>query len=528
MAKKETPQYTVFIPASGVGAPIGEITAYTNKSLIKVGKKPAISYIIESYPKDTHFIISVGYFADQIKDFLRLMYADRDITFVPVDTYEGHGSSLAYTLLKAMPHLQLPFVYHASDTIAIGHIPPPERNWIGGYKGLASSNYASFRVLNGKVQSLHEKGMLDPDYLHIGLVGIKDFQKFWDITKRNHAKDPLNPALGDFHTLRSMVEGSVEFLVHEIREWHDVGNVESLAKAREEIADTFHILDKVGESIFLHDDSVVKFFYDERMVSERVARAKLLKGLVPKIEGSTKNFYRYKYVDGDLYADVANRTNFREFLEWSEAKLWKPVKEVSKKEFKQICYGFYYTKSLKRIEKFLEAHSLKDEAQVINGEKVPSLKDIFAAIDFDWLCDSKQTGFHGDFILDNIIKTKKGYCLLDWRQNFGGLLEAGDMYYDLGKLQHNLTVNHSIINDNLFSVVVKGKQVECDILRKNNLVECNAVLTDFLTKNGYDRKKVDVLTGIIWLNMSPLHHHPFDLFLFYFGKLKLWRTLNGN
>ena len=61
-------------------------------------------------------------------------------------------------------------------------------------------------------------------------------------------------------------------------------------------------------------------------------------------------------------------------------------------------------------------------------------------IDFEWLSQAKQHQFHGDFILDNIIKTKNGYSLLDWRQDFSGLLRAGDMYYDLAKLNHNLTV----------------------------------------------------------------------------------------
>jgi hypothetical protein len=144
----------------------------------------------------------------------------------------------------------------------------------------------------------------------------------------------------------------------------------------------------------------------------------------------------------------------------------------------------------------------------------------------DILCNHEPYQIHGDFILDNILKTADGFCLLDWRQNFGGLLTAGDIYYDLAKLNHNLIVNHQIVNENLFSIEIQEKKIICDILRKENLVQCQRILFDFIEKEGFDKKTVELLTGLIWLNMSPLHHHPFDLLLFHLGKLYLWRALN--
>ena len=39
--------YKVLITTSGVGSRLGDLTNYTNKCLIRVGKKPAISYIVE-------------------------------------------------------------------------------------------------------------------------------------------------------------------------------------------------------------------------------------------------------------------------------------------------------------------------------------------------------------------------------------------------------------------------------------------------------------------------------------------------
>ena len=74
-------------------------------------------------------------------------------------------------------------------------------------------------------------------------------------------------------------------------------------------------------------------------------------------------------------------------------------------------------------------------------------------------------------------------------------------------------------------VDANGNKVLCDIKRKKFLKDCQTILFDFIEKQGYDLKKVKVLTGIIWLNMAPLHHEPFDKFLYYWGKLNLWQAI---
>lgn len=517
--------YKVLITTSGVGERLGDITKYTNKALVKLGKKPVISYIIELYPKDTEYIVTTGYFADHVKDLLTMCYPDRKFTFVQVDRYLGKGSSLGYSMLQAKHKLQSPFIYHASDTVVRTRPPKATFNWAGGYKGVGASNYRSFKVIGKKLDKVSSKGALDTDYIHIGLIGVKDHKSFWANLEKLYKKYPDNQSLSDVHAINGMIEEGKDFHVHPFDDWLDIGNVQSLQQAREKIQDTHHILDKLGESIFLFDTHVVKFFFDEKMVRDRVKRAKILKILVPKLLETKKNFYKYKYAKGDLYSDVANPNNFDHFLSWSKTKLWKKTQETSKEKFSNICYDFYYTKSLARVNHFLKSNHIKDSKNIINDEKVPMIAELFKSVDFKWLCDTEQSHFHGDFILDNIIRTKTGYTLLDWRQNFGGLTKAGDIYYDLAKLNHNLTVNHNLVTNNLFTIDITPSKITCDILRKNNLVECQSIFYSFLKHEGYDVQKVKVLTAIIWLNMSALHHHPFDLFLYFFGKLHLYQAL---
>lgn len=520
--------YKVLITTSGVGQRLGELTKYTNTSLVRVGKKPALSYVIESYPENVPLVIAVGNFAEQVIDFVKLAYPERNTEFVSVDKYDGEGSSLGYSMLKAKDYLQCPFIYHACDTIVREKVPPPDRNWIGGCAGGDVSQYASFRVTSNKISSLGDKGADSFDYIHIGLIGIKDYKNFWDTLTELRGNKPNDRTLGDFFTLVKMLADGAVFNFVNFPSWLDIGNMAALKKAREKIGDHFDNLDKVDESIFIFDDFVIKFFHNEKHVADRVARAKSLIGLAPEIIGHNKNFYKYKFVPGDTYSQVAMPANFSGFLNWAKENLWREVSEVSDQEFKAVCHDFYYAKTRERVEKFLSANSITDKEDVINGETVPAVKDILKEINFNWLADAKQHKFHGDMVLENIVHSAGSFRLLDWRQNFGGLLEAGDMYYDLAKANHNLVVNHDVVSKNLYSInFSENGEVRCDIMRRENMVMCQKMLDEFVKKEGLDADKVAVLTALVWLNMSPLHHHPFNLFLYYFGKLNLWRAVKS-
>ena len=66
---------------------------------------------------------------------------------------------------------------------------------------------------------------------------------------------------------------------------------------------------------------------------------------------------------------------------------------------------------------------------------------------------------------------------------------------------------------------------DCYILCNSTLIKCRNLLHDFIKENGYDLKKVETLSSIIWLNMAPLHEYPFNKFLFNFGKYNLYKNV---
>lgn len=512
----------ILITTGGLGSRLGDLTKYTNKSLVRIGKKPALSYIVENYSDDIPIVVTLGHFGQNVKDFLSLAYPNKNFEFVEVDNFSHEGSSLLYSILQAKELLQCPFIFHACDTIISEKHLKVDSNWLLGSKKGDASQYRSFDILEDKISKINEKGQLKYDFNYTGVCGIKDYKIFWELSEQMYIKETLNNSLSDCHVIRKMLD-ICSFYYKETLTWQDIGNVDSLLKTKELLDNNFKILDKEDESIFIFDDSVIKFFHDKQVCRNRIIRAEHLKGIVPKILNFTDNFYKYEKVEGHTLSDVIDINKFIALLKYCSDNLWLEVKADN---FLQTCKLFYREKTKERIIKSLNKHNLKDKEENINGLKIPKINTLIENIDFNWLCDSVPSQFHGDFILDNIIYNNGEFKLIDWRQDFGGELKYGDKYYDIAKLNHSLVINHNLINKNLFFIKNECSNIHCDVLRSSILCDCQKILKEYAIANNLDLNKINILTSLIWVNMSPLHEYPLSLFLFYFGKYNLYNSLN--
>ncbi len=510
--------FKVLITTSGTGSRLGELTDFTNKSLIRVGNKPSISYIIENYPTNVKFVITLGHYGNHVREFLEMVYPDRSFEFVIVDKFKGLGSSLVYSILQAKENLQCPFIFHACDTIlseSYSLLDAVECNFCIGSEVEDSSQYSTLMISGDEVVKINEKGELNYDAAYVGVCGIKDYELFWHDLDELHRKNNATSSLFEGNIINKMLN-KVKFSFIKTSGWFDTGNVGELEKARKRFAASAEVLEKKEESIYFFKNHVVKFFHNQQVAHHRVNRGRHLGSIVPKIVDFKNNFYKYEKVHGELFSKVVTADSFSDLLYWSKENLWKK-KDTQKID--DLCYKFYVEKTISRINKYTSKYG--DTSQTINGLIVPKATELLNEIDNKWLCSGVSCQFHGDFILDNILQIKDGFCLLDWRQDFGGHLEIGDIYYDLAKLNHNLVVNHEIVNKNLFD----HTEATCHILCNSTLISCKKILQNFVEESELDFKKVEVLTSLIWINMAPLHEYPFDKFLFNFGKYNLARCL---
>lgn len=224
--------YKVLILTSGIGSRLGELTKNLNKALVPVAGKPTISYVIESYPKEVEFVVTLGYLGDQVREALTKLHPDRKITFVNVDKFDGPGSSQNYSTLAAKSHLQCPFIFHCCDTIITEPIPQPDRNWSAGFKLADNAQYRTLNVKGEKILSINDKGAPNFDYIHIGLVGIKDYEAWWRLIQKQYELQPENQKANDTDVINAMITQGKEFYFVPVKSWHDIGNPLALTKTR--------------------------------------------------------------------------------------------------------------------------------------------------------------------------------------------------------------------------------------------------------------------------------------------------------
>lgn len=509
--------YKVFIPSAGLGSRLGNISKNLNKALASIANKPAISYIIDKIPKEIEIVVAVGYKKDTLKQFFSVAYPDRIITIVDISPYEGDGSGLGHTLLECKKHLQCPFIFCSNDTIITEDIPEPNENWIGFSRQNTNANYRTLKIKDDLVSHLLEKGNPGIDlYPYIGLAGIHNYDSFWK--DMEYGKKFGSIVEGESYAIKKLLFNdkvqAKEFT------WFDIGNVDGLNKASLYFSSDINVLPKSDEAIWFVDNKVIKYSNDTNFITNRVLRTKYLNGFIPSITKYSNNMYSYDRISGKPLSSIYNLSTFDRLLQVLFNDFWKLTNhEVN-------CQQFYFEKTEDRVRQYLNVNK-RDCDEIINGQHTPSINTVLSKVNWNSLLNGVESTYHGDLHLENILLADDGnFVFLDWRQDFQGNLQLGDIYYDFAKLNHGLIVNHQIVNSNNFSIDIHDDNINFDICVPYRLIEYQKSLKDEIIKRGFDWDKVELLTSLIFLNIAPLHHTPYNHLLFYLGKYMLWRLIN--
>ena len=518
----------VCIPTAGTGSRLGSLVKNINKSLVSVNNKPTISHQIEYFPKDTEFVIPLGYKGDLVKKYLLIAHPHIKFYFVNVNDYTSPNSGLGLSILKAKKYLQQPFIFLSCDTLISGKIPKLKNNWMGYSQLKDMKEYRTISIKGNLVESINEKKIIKKNiHPYIGIAGIVDYKNFW---KKMTDGNQNAIQIGESYGLKELITNKV---YSKKFKWFDTGNLTELSKTRKKLrlSNMPNILEKEDEAIWFVKNKVIKFSQDRKFIKNRILRIKYLNNHVPKITAYNDNMYIYNKIEGPVLSQIIDLSTFKKFLIHSD-KFWvkKNLNKHEEKKFLLSCNKFYKIKTYERIELFYKKFNKKDKNENINGKAVPFLHEILDQIDWNLICAGKASRFHGDFHFENIIYNKKieKFTFLDWRQDFDGNIEYGDIYYDLAKLLHGMLVSHSIINKNKYSVSWDKRNIHYKIGRKKNLIICEKYFYQWLQKKGFDVNKVKTLTALIFLNIAPLHHEPYCRALYALGKDMLFKVANNN
>jgi len=515
----------VCVLTAGRGTRMGVYGEYANKAILPLNFKALLTHIVDSFPVNTEYVIALGYLKTQVISYLKIVHPSLKVEFVDVDNFDGAGSGPGYSLQCCSKQLQEPFYFVACDTLWNNKLSLNEEyNWFGVSKvnEEESSLYCNFELKNNKILNIKDKQRVSSGNhaAFVGLCYIYDYEIFWQGFKdQKTVAGEVQVSNG----LNALVEQST--VVSKDIDWIDLGDYE---KYKTEISKYENYdFSKSDEFLYIVNNKVIKFFSDKDISDKRVYKSKLKSNVFPVITEHEPQFYAYSFLNGETMYAQNGPDKFKKFLSFMDEKVWNVQHDFSTGKISSICKKFYFDKTMNRVEKFKIKYPDYREPSLIRGVEVPMLNELLNQIPWPEFYDGLPSFIHGDLQFDNILSTKEDdFTLLDWRHEFGGEVEVGDLYYDLGKLSGGILLNYDYIKQNLLTYEESSSTIEFDFATRFGGHEYTTILENFIEKKGWSVRKVRLLVPIIYLNMSPLHHYPFDKMLFALGKLMLFQRLN--
>ena len=511
------------ILAAGLGSRLN-FSKFSNKALLPVGNRAAISIIMDSIPLDIEIVVAVNYMKEDLINYLKLVEVERKIEFVDVSRISGPGSGPGLSLVECEKFLQEPFVLFACDSIPLTKINfNLEYNWLATSKEIETLNYLNVSGdKNENVIDFYDKIELTWETIQkenissfSGIAGIYDYKVFF---QGLHEASAGNLELQVMPGFKRLLKKKVRIIDNFC--WADVGNQEKYEKFEKKLNHSPQI-EKENEYLYFEKNKTVKFYSMKDKAQNMKSRLQYLNGVNPPEVQVKGRFLTHKFVIGTLLSDLNEKSAMINFLDFINDKLWK-VSANKNEHHNQLGIVFYKVKTNERLNLMLKNINLEQGITKINGLQVPSLSDQLKNINWDNLCNFGQSYFHGDPQPENVIYENNKWTLIDWRDNFGGQVDFGDKYYDLAKIYHALIVSGQSVRQGKFQVKILENN---DILAKIFIQDNHKMMINEFEKwaklNGMDLLKIRQLSALILLNIAPLHKKEYGIFLYYYGRYLL-------
>lgn len=506
---------SVIIPTAGLGSRMGNFTKNLNKALLPYRDKPVLGHIIDAFPIDTHFVIPVGYLAEQVMDFCQVAYADRNITFVKIDDYITERSGTAYTLKQCREYVAGSFWYVPCDTYfnetVVDKIANNDCYFVKHVPETDTHLYTMFELNSDFTikDILFKKSTPDTWAAFTGLMYIHSAAEFWDNLEQLKSNEFI-------YTIKRNSDTAG------LTTWKDFGCPEiyqtELSKSQK------FDFSKKDEVTYIVNNRVVKWWLDPTVAAKKYKKAMVNVEVFPPNVTHSGNYMGYDFWPGKTLYEFNNPVAFGELLDWLELNVWQDYAV----NVEDAAIEFYKTKSLLRISKFLEKYPNLSPVLTVDGVAVKDYQYYIDNIDWNYLTSTCRPGFmHGDLQFDNVVINSAGeFKLIDWRHEFAGIVEYGDIYYDLAKMAGGFIINYANIKNHNFNIEIDNHSVTLSVPHVDHISAYQRRLKEYVLSRNLDYKKVQQLIPIIFWNMAPLHTAPFDIFLWYLG-MKLFAELEN-
>lgn len=493
------------------------------KGLLNINQKPAIYNMIIDYVKkglkEIIFVVSPGN-QSIVRSFVDKTFGNLDIKYIVQENPQGplHAFQLCESVITKPTLLLL------GDTMCETDLDY-SYDWLG-YTEINDNSHSRWCLIKTDANNVVQEIIDKPDYtpetnkVLIGLYNFTNVELLKEALKQQYPK-----IRGELQ-LSSMIK---YYFDHQaisglpIKEWCDTGTLNDYNKTVMNTVsgrsfNRFH-LDEFGvltkSSKYLKLKSEIEWL---KKIQNSPIGFLIPRLLETKIENDEAS-YKTEYVNGStlaeyfMYYDIAesNWALIFDKLMKTGNLMWSRKAPRTSEKITDLTRYMYIKKTEDRLFQWDRKDILKEEKLYVNGQELVSFTKAYEILKpkIEKLISSSTKYYsivHGDMCFSNVIYLPaiSNFKLLDPRGNFGVDTIFGDSRYDIAKLRHSYHGLYDYITQGLYYFKeISSNCFEYKFLT-NNILNPNA-FDDIIAKNGYDINDIELIEGLLFASMIPLH-----------------------
>lgn len=506
---------------AGKGTRLYPLTLGFPKCLLSIKQKPAIYNmilpLINKGLKDIIFVVNQENL-NLIKDFMDNSFSNLELNIKYVIQTDFSGPGNAFSLVEKYIDKNKSVILLLGDTLC-SYPDNYNNSWIGvtSVSNDEKKNYCMIVSENGLIKDIIDKPKynIETNDAAIGLYYFKDAELLSNVLKNKIEK------IGGEYQLSSYFDKYREddkLYVEKIDNWEDIGTLEGYLKANKNNFNCrfFNKLD-LDEYSVLHKKSKYEKVTSEMNWFKETQDTDFEK-MRPKFYESekTNDEYGIEYYD---YLTLSEYFTFYPLSQYSRTYIFsslidKMIKlyqnnKVSNKLFKNLLKQILWDKTLNRINEWERKDLISLENVQINGKEylgvfqtLERLKGAITKLSNE--CSNYISIIHGDPAFSNILFSPRNmiYKFIDPRGNFGIDTIYGDYRYDIAKLRHCYHGKYDEITNNLFEIQENKGKFNIKFYKNIEYADFD----DILKKKNIDIDDIELIEGLLFISMIPLHN----------------------
>lgn len=504
------------------------------KGLLSIGQKPAIFNMITNYVKkgleEIIFVVSPNN-EDIIKNFVKKSFENLKITTVVQNNPQGPLE--AFQLCK--DYINKETILLLGDTLCETELDY-SYDWLG-YMNINDNSHSRWCLiktdLDENIQEIIDKPNYTPETNKV-LIGLYNFT---NVQLLKEALSQSYERIRNEYQLSSLINYYCQFSTIKglhIKSWQDTGTLKDYNDTlRDNISGRSFNKFSIDEYGVITKNSSYKKLKSEIKWLQKIQNSKLnfiIPQFISYVESEDSISYKTEFVPGKtvaeyyLYYDILESNwsyIFEKLLNFGKL-MWDTKAPKKSYDIKQACYEMYVTKTLNRIADWKRQDILKNDVVYVNGEKLLGFNVVF-----DRLKDKIQdlinkspkyfSIIHGDICFSNIIYLPEisSFKLLDPRGNFGIDTIYGDCRYDIAKFRHCYHGLYDYITHGLYKLKEKNTN-EFEYSFLTGKIINPQIFDEKVRKAGYDVNEIEIIEGLLFISMIPLHSDDEDSQIMYY------------